>query len=57
MSSNFKQRPLESMNKDLEKAGNLLSGIDDGRARCLDVVSKCQDFISWLRETIKGRKF
>ena len=57
MNSDFKQRPLKSMNKALEKAGNLLSEVNDDRARCLDVVSECQEFISWLSETIKGRKF
>ncbi|PFX29705.1 E3 ubiquitin-protein ligase RNF213 [Stylophora pistillata] len=50
----FKQRPLKSMNKDLERTGKLLSGITSDRARCLDVVSKCQPFISWLKDTING---
>ena len=54
MSDEFKQRPLKSMTKELEKTGKLLSGITRDRARCLDVVSKCQPFVSWLKNTIKG---
>lgn len=54
MNDEFKQRPLKSMSKELEKTGKLLSGITCERARCLDVVSKCQPFISWLKDTIKG---
>lgn len=55
MDRNFKQRPLQSMNDALERTGNLLSGITDNHAKSLDVVTQCQDFILWLKETIKGK--
>ncbi|XP_022783821.1 E3 ubiquitin-protein ligase rnf213-alpha-like [Stylophora pistillata] len=54
MNRNFKERPLKSMDEALEKTGNLLSGITDNHARSLDVVRKCEVFILWLKETIKG---
>ena len=43
------------MNDALERTGNLLSGITDNHAKSLDVVTQCQDFILWLKETIKGK--
>ena len=55
MDRNFKQRPLQSMNDALEGTGNLLSGITDNHAKSLDVVTQCQGFILWLKETIKGK--
>ena len=56
MNEDFKQRPLQSMNTALQKAGRALSKITSNHAKCLAAVNKCQDFISWLKETIKGRR-
>ena len=54
MTKEFKQQPLQSMNTALQKAGRSLLKITPNHARCLDAVNKCQDFISWLKEKIKG---
>ena len=54
MSSEFKQRPLKTMNTALQKAGRLLSKINPERGRCLDAVTRCQPLITWLRKTIAG---
>ena len=56
MTKEFKQQPLQSMNTALQKAGRALSKITPNHARCLDAVNRCQDFISWLKEKIKGRR-
>ena len=56
MNEDFKKRPLQSMNTDLQNAGRALSKITPKHAKCLAAVNKCQDFISWLQETIKGRR-
>ena len=55
MNKEFKQRPLQIMNTALQNAGRALSKITPNHASCLDAVNGCQDFISWLKETIKGR--
>ena len=55
MNKDFKQRPLQSMNTALQKAARALSKITPNHARCLDAVNRCQNFISWLKEKIKGR--
>lgn len=57
MNSEFKQRPLRTMNAELQKAGRLLSRISPDRASCLDAVTKCQAFITWLKGTITGSTF
>ena len=54
MHSEFKQRPLRTMNAALQEAGRQLSRITPDRARCLAVVTRCQDLIDWLKETISG---
>ena len=56
MTKEFKQQPLQSMNTALQKAGRALSKITPNHAKCLAAVNKCQDFISWLKEKIKGRR-
>ena len=56
MTNEFKQQSLQSMNTALQKAGRALSKITPNHARCLDAVNRCQDFISWLKEKIKGRR-
>ena len=56
MNKEFKQRPLQSMNTALQNAGRALSKITPNHVRCLAAVNRCQDFISWLKETIKGRR-
>ena len=43
------------MDDALERTSNLLSGITDNHAKSLDVVTKCQDLILWLKKTIKGK--
>ncbi|KAJ7339583.1 hypothetical protein OS493_005986 [Desmophyllum pertusum] len=53
MNSEFKQQPLKTMNA-LREAGRLLSRISPDRASCLDAVTKCQAFITWLKGTITG---
>jgi len=42
------------MNAALQEAGRQLSSITPDRARCLDAVTRCQDLIDWLKETISG---
>ena len=39
----------------LQNAGIALSKITPNHVRCLAAVNRCQEFISWLRDTIKGR--
>ncbi|XP_078381354.1 E3 ubiquitin-protein ligase rnf213-alpha-like isoform X3 [Oculina patagonica] len=54
MNSEFKQRPLKTMNAALQEAGRLLSRVSPDRACCLDAVTKCRPLITWLKDTISG---
>ncbi|XP_068694646.1 E3 ubiquitin-protein ligase rnf213-alpha-like isoform X2 [Montipora foliosa] len=54
MNTEFKRRPLKSINPALQRAGESLSSITYHRRRCLNAVARCQTFISWLRKTVKG---
>lgn len=40
----------------LQNAGRALSKITPNHVRCLAAVNRCQEFISWLRDTIKGSR-
>lgn len=54
MNKEFKQRPLKTMNEALQRAGQSLSGITPNRRSCLVAVTRCQEFITWLKNTIAG---
>ena len=54
MNRKFKQRPLKTMNAALQRAGQSLSAITPNRRSCLVAVTRCQDFIMWLKKTIAG---
>ena len=57
MNREFKQRPLGTMNPSLKRAGRSLAKITPNRMRCLVAVIRCQDLITWLKETIAGNAY
>lgn len=56
ISGNLKHLAIKSVNNDLLKAGELLEEVDEKKRNCLTTFTECLDLVTWLRESINGKR-